>query len=263
MSRAASSARQTAPASSTPKRAPSLPKSYLDRSQLPLASLVFLLPFIILYEVGTRWYTIDPVSHVDQQIRAFTWMQHFFVFFGATGKFLPAMAVVGILLCCHIVRNDPWAVQPGTLVAMAVESIALALPLLVIGPLLVRYMPLHTASSVTADWRAMIVLSVGAGIYEELVFRLAAFALLSLILADVFRLKKSWVPPLIVILSAILFSAYHYLGTEAFQWPSFVFRTLAGLYFGGIFLLRGFGITAGAHAAYDVILVLFGMLAGR
>jgi membrane protease YdiL (CAAX protease family) len=57
-------------------------------------------------------------------------------------------------------------------------------------------------------------------------------------------------------ISSILFAAYHYLGQEAFHWRTFAFRTAAGAYFGAIFVLRGFGVTAGAHAAYDVILVL-------
>ena len=37
---------------------------------------------------------------------------------------------------------------------------------------------------------------------------------------------------------------------------SFVFRTLAGLAFSGLYLTRGFGITAWTHALYDVA-VLF------
>ena len=36
----------------------------------------------------------------------------------------------------------------------------------------------------------------------------------------------------------------------------FVFRTLAGVYFACLFAMRGFGITAGTHAFYDIIAVL-------
>jgi hypothetical protein len=64
--------------------------------------------------------------------------------------------------------------------------------------------------------------------------------------------------PLMIVVSAVAFSLYHYKpsGTEPFQWESFVFRTLAGIYFGVIFAWRGFGLTAGAHAGYDIAIVL-------
>jgi hypothetical protein len=74
-----------------------------------------------------------------------------------------------------------------------------------------------------------------------------------------------------VVVSAISFSLYHYqlplftfsglTGSEPFEWQSFIFRTLAGIYFGMIFLIRGFGLTAGAHASYDIIIVLWPLVA--
>ena len=74
-----------------------------------------------------------------------------------------------------------------------------------------------------------------------------------------------------VIISAAAFSLYHYqipllhfspyTGSEPFDWQSFVFRTLAGIYFGLIFLWRGFGLTAGAHASYDITIVLLRLAA--
>jgi CAAX prenyl protease-like protein len=63
-----------------------------------------------------------------------------------------------------------------------------------------------------------------------------------------------------VLISSLLFAGYHYLGSEHFIWQTFVFRTAAGLYFGAIFVFRGFGITAGSHAAYDVMIVLLRIL---
>jgi hypothetical protein len=61
---------------------------------------------------------------------------------------------------------------------------------------------------------------------------------------------------LLVVLSASLFSAYHYLGSESFHWRIFVFRMVAGAYFAAIFIFRGFGLTAGSHVAYDLIVAL-------
>ncbi|MBA7680509.1 hypothetical protein ES703_88826 [subsurface metagenome] len=110
---------------------------------------------------------------------------------------------------------------------------------------------------------ANIVTGIGAGIYEELVFRLVLICLLMLLFQDVLRLthKKSIV--LSVLISAALFSAHHHIdllsgqpnATDPFNLIKFAFRTIAGIYFAVLFAIRGFGITAGTHAFYNIIAV--------
>jgi membrane protease YdiL (CAAX protease family) len=58
-----------------------------------------------------------------------------------------------------------------------------------------------------------------------------------------------------VLISSLAFALYHYLGNEAFSWRSLVFRTVAGVYFAGLFLLRGFGVTAFSHSCYDIFVI--------
>jgi hypothetical protein len=62
-----------------------------------------------------------------------------------------------------------------------------------------------------------------------------------------------------VILSSLLFSLAHYVGPlgDAFSVYSFTFRFFAGMFFAGVLLVRGFGIAAGTHAAYDMLVGLF------
>lgn len=227
---------------------------YLQRSELPLTSLAFLLPLLIAYEVGTRWYAFDPVHQTEQRIIAFNLLQKFFQLLGASGRYLPALAVVGILLTWHIARNDTWRLSPGTLGLMAGESFALAAPIMLLSVATAHYVPLVGGSA--PDWRTLTVLSLGAGIYEELIFRLIAFTLLSLLLLDLLKLPKLVALGTMIVVPAVLFSLYHYLGNEVPSLRSFVFRTAAGVYFGVIFVLRGFGVTAGCHAAYDILIVL-------
>jgi hypothetical protein len=252
MKSAAIPTRKRAPKSSSASPARSLSPSYFQQSQRPFPSHLFLLPLIICYELGTRMYAVDPLHHTEVRIIAFNLLRDFFHFFGATGKYLPAFAVVGILLTWHIARNDPWIVPGGALVVMAFESLVLALPVILLSFLSSHHLPLLTGGS---DWKGLVVLSLGAGIYEEMVFRLICFTVLNMVLLDALKLPKLLGALLIVLIPAALFSLYHYLGTEAFSWQSFVFRTLAGIYFGILFLFRGFGITAGSHAAYDILIV--------
>ena len=227
--------------------APSKP-GYFHRSETPLTNLMFLLPLLAAYELGTRQFVMNPII-------AFSMMQRFFAVFGATGRYLPAMAVVGILLAWHIARHDPWRVEWGDLWKMAVESILLGLPLLLLwmgaGPYLAK-LPLYPGPVAISGWA---VPCIGAGIYEELIFRLIVLNLLSFLLVDLLQLRKNWACAGIILLSAVLFAAYHYLGSEKFTPVTFVFRTIAGLYFAAIFLCRGFGITCGCHASYDLIVI--------
>src|SRR5687768_15407152 len=145
-----------------PSSTRALPAGYLKRSEMPLASLVFLLPFIILYEIGTRQFAFDAAHQTEQRIIAFNLMQEFFNFFGATGRFMPPAAVIVILLSVHIARNDPWKVKPGTLVGMGLEGAAWGLPLLVFGMLTARfiaqYLPLMNGGG--SNWRTLFVLSL-------------------------------------------------------------------------------------------------------
>jgi hypothetical protein len=241
------------------------PPGYLQRATLPLPALVLLLPMVVMYEVGTRYLTTAARHGQDQQIIAFSKMQEFFHLFGATGRHLPALAVVASLLAWHIARNDKWRVDLATVVGMAVESVVLSLPVLLLGFLINRYFALAaTSATPTSALTAMsdgvrdrLIMDLGAGVYEEFVFRLVLFALFSLVLKDLLKLHNGLVYLLMVVLSGILFSAYHYWNpAEQWVWRIFAFRALAGAYFGIIFLFRGFGVTAASHAFYDIIITL-------
>jgi hypothetical protein len=235
-----------------------LPKSYFQRSELPLTSLFFLLPLLAFYELGTWQFTSDRWHVTERRVIAFDLLQEFFGFFRATGRFLPALAVVAIMLAWHILRRDTWRLRLIDLPAMALESTILAAPMILLGYAAAVYFE-HRTLIGSAQTRGLLVLSIGAGIYEELVFRLIAFNLLAFILIDLWKVPKVKGYLLVVFISAILFAAYHYLGAEPFSWRTLAFRTAAGMYFGAIYMTRGFGVTAGTHAAYDLMIVGLGL----
>lgn len=226
-------------------------QGYLGRSQLPLTMLLFLLPMVVLYELGTRQFASDLVRQTETRVLAFSLVRQFMALFGATGRYLPCLAVVGILLTWHLACRHPWKLHSGTAALMLVESALLALPILALGNVLGQWLPLYAA---TGNWQGGIVLALGAGIYEELVFRLMAFTLLNILLIDLLGCAKKPAYVLMVVGSAVLFAAYHYWSPVAgpFRWSDFIFRTLSGVYFGVLFIVRGFGVTSGCHTAYDV-----------
>jgi len=245
----------------------------LGRSQIRVVAFVWLQNFAELLGLGAH----------------FAWLA------------APLLVVV-ILVALQITSRRSWKVQARDMVPMAIECLVLAVPLIVFS-ILVNKFP-HTPAEVPAvahasaatvqtpgailanpaiagiaaagdtqvSWLTSakgsallnIVTGIGAGIYEEFVFRLILISLLMLLLQDVLKFSYRTSIILAVFIAAVLFSAHHHffflngalLTGEAFSWPAFLFRTAAGLYFAAVFAIRGFGVTAGTHAFHNIIAAL-------
>ena len=100
-----------------------------------------------------------------------------------------------------------------------------------------------------SDWLGTVNSYFGAGIYEELLFRMI---LLNLGMGLLAWLRAGRQASLMggIVISSLLFSAAHYVGPsgDSFNWLTFCFRFLAGVFFAVLYLYRGFGIAAGTHA---------------
>jgi hypothetical protein len=105
-----------------------------------------------------------------------------------------------------------------------------------------------------ADALPRVISYVGAGVYEEVLFRLCLIPVLFGLLRAV-MVPRKMAMLLTVVATSLLFSAAHYVGPAADQLTifSFVFRATAGVFFAVLFVFRGFGITVGSHAAYDLL----------
>lgn len=242
------------------------PEGYFQLSLRPLYILVFLLPLIVLYEIGSVVYLSSGKGGIPQTIKAHRLFEDLFHVLGAVGLYLPAIALVTMLLTWHILTRDRWRIKPMVILTMALESLVWTLPLLVLGSLHMKTFP-ETAAVAAAQapdswmglqWQARATIAVGAGIYEEMLFRLVGVALMHFVLADVVRLKGSVASAAAVIVAAIAFAMYHQVRLDGggINWPWMLFLTAAGLYFGMLYILRGFGITVGTHALYDVLVLV-------
>ena len=244
--------------------------SYWDRSQLPMQCLWFLLPLLVLYTVGTAFYAPEGGDRLPA-IYAERLLGRFFELFGATGYYLPPLVVVGVLVGMHATRpaEDPlapeWQLWPG----MIVESILYAVPLFLLGSLFSdaeRVSLWTTVGQATAESPAAALLgnyprmagfvfAIGAGIYEELVFRLLGIAGVHTLLATLGGLDETPAVVGSIVVTGLVFAFYHFGDTLPFTWPRFLFYALAGVYLGVVFVGRGFGIAVATHAAYDVLAV--------
>lgn len=279
--------------------------SYLERTSRPLYAIVFLIPFIVFYEVGTAFINTDVLSKSQVRVVAFIWLQNFLEYIGTSSRLAwaaPPVVVVVILVGLQIAARKPWYFCFGDYVFMAAECILLAIPLVVFS-LVFHNAPqisphgvarpdgnhlcaqVQTVAQGPSSWMqvksdlvnlptpegasrqslmASVVTGVGAGIYEELVFRLILICLLMLLFQDLLGLSHTHAIVVSVLLSAALFSAHHHVVFvdgrfdvgDVKSWiksREFIFRTAAGVYFAVLYAIRGFGITAGTHAVYDII----------
>lgn len=231
--------------------------SYYEAARRPLDSLVFLLPLIVAYEVGTLYLLPQWSSEPGVHVGAHVLLRMFFRLFGPGSYHLPAISVAAILLSWHVATRAPWRVRWSTVAGIGVESLALAFPLLLFQD------SLHAGVTGVGEqgWLSRAVLSVGAGVYEELVFRLGVISIASMVAIDLLRLPRNGSMVAIVLLGAGLFASYHhvYPATEAFGLVPFLFRAAAGIYLGGIFVMRGFGVAVGCHSAYNLLVVSLAM----
>ncbi len=254
-----------------------LPDDYYRRSQQPLQALLFLAPLILMYELGSLIYATDYAQGVTLHVKARLMLLGFFEWFGLSGFLLPGLIVVAALLGWHIVRKDPWQWQPKTYALMSVESLLAAIPLFMFA-LVMAPRPaaagvvqgllagvgassgVMLGSAANTPWQAEVIFSVGAGLYEELLFRLVLIALLHALLVDWLALPDVWGSLLAMVISSLAFALYHFAPGNPFSWSLLGFYTVAGFYLACIFVLRGIGIAAGCHAVYDLFVVAWHLL---
>lgn len=252
-----------------PTGANSLSEEYWRESQLPLAGLMFISPLLIIYELGVLILGPEAVRNGAE-----VWMRQLLLAIGIGQYFVLPFLTAAILLLAHYFSRGPWYIRSVTLWGMAVESVLLAAVLRLLLGLQANFFSClagsvaptappgfvwaqSTVPSHATELAARAVAYVGAGVYEELVFRLI------LLTAIAFGFKTLAVPSRLanllgVGLSSLIFAAAHHVGPmgEPFTVFNLVFRVLAGIFFGTLFLYRGFGIAAGSHAVYDLLVGL-------
>jgi hypothetical protein len=245
-----------------------LSRYWLD-ARSPRYSLTFAFPLLLLYEVLAFSLSRGEVTGVRNG--ADVLLKSLFVTLGGA----KGLTIFGALLVgggAALVWRDyrrSGAIQARYFGWMILESIVYAMVfgmivgtltgLLVPGMVLSGNISRPAVGSLTQfSLPTQLMISLGAGIYEELLFRVLLVGGLAWIGNRVLGLSRSAAGLLAVAAGALIFAAFHYIGPygEPLELGSFTFRTVAGLLFSGLYLLRGFGITAWTHALYDAFLAV-------
>jgi Type II CAAX prenyl endopeptidase Rce1-like len=238
--------------------------SYWAQTRRPLPCLIFILPTLLAYELGVIWLGGDSTEAL--RTGADAWLRHGLAALGLVDKWFLPLSLVLALLAWQAADPREWRFAPTCLMGMAIESLVLAVSLIGLSRLvdlgfvhLEHKMLLAAGSNESRQIAASIISYLGAGVYEEALFRLA---LIPLFLACMKLLQTPTILAQTVAVtgSALLFSIAHHAGTpgEAFTWFAFIFRWLAGVFFAWVFVVRGFGVAVGTHTTYDILVGLLG-----
>ena len=231
------------------------------------------LPIFLAYHVGVVFLRVQNATDVvtGPMLRAAE---------GNRAVYLLMTASIGVLFTLVFgIIGSGQAFRPTKFAQIALEGVVYAVAMrmgaaYVVGHLFAADAGASGARGTPQGPFVGLVMSLGAGFYEELAFRVLIFGLGTKVLVWVFARepygvvgnapRHLTVRALLVALgwalvSAVLFSGVHYVGAfgDTFALQSFVFRLVLGLVLTLIFVTRGFAAAVWAHSLYDIwVLVL-------
>ena len=228
---------------------------YWSQTRQPLVCLLFLLPLLAVYEFGVLALSGSAADGVRNG--ADVWLRSGLQELGFAQPFVLPAVVIGGLLVWHFEGRYPRRISIDTLPGMLAESILFAFVLAGIaqaGETMFQTLHIPRTLAISETRTAVALTFVGAGIYEETMFRLCLLPG-CIGLFRLSRLSPGWSIFLAVLATSLAFSLAHHVGQPADTFPlfPFAFRTIAGIVFALLFLYRGFGITVGCHAGYDLL----------
>jgi len=237
---------------------------YLKLTKTLTYSYIFVLPLILLYEIGIWLINAGQLSQI--RIGADILIKRILQFVGIDGTIwfsIVLLAIGGVILWYE--RKQKIPIRPRYFLFMVLESAVYGIALgILVSSLVASLFSLSWPPVLQVGERMSLsqglVLSLGAGIYEELVFRLILVTLLVALLS-LTGIEGRRRYAIAAVIGALIFSGVHYVGSlgDVFTVASFTFRFLMGLALNGLFLWRGFGIAAMTHALYDIFVTLMQM----
>ena len=232
------------------------PDSYFGVTRSATYGFLAALPLWAAYEGLILLANSQRLGEI--RVSADIWIKRVLSSFGDLG--LAGLGVVVLLIGIAVFiaeRKKNVPLKPKYLFLMPLESALYAVFLGWVASTTVGAL-FNLVPPQVADFDAptQLALSLGAGLYEELVFRVLLVGGLYLVFTKITDRTVAYTCAALI--GAAIFSAVHYIGVfgDPFTLSSFIFRFIFGLLLNVVFLLRGFGIVAWTHAIYDVLLVI-------
>ena len=233
-------------------------RDYLRDSRDLRTGLVLVVPLFILYQIGVL--ATDGIRNgVDFVTTAMWWAAQ-----GQTSYYLGINLLILLAFFGGIYfLRDKGKLQPKLWPIMIAESTIYAL---FFGGAVIKLMSVFGLDATLASGAAeemnliqKLVLSIGAGLYEETIFRLIGMGGLYMALRKFAKDVPGWTAAIIAVLvSSLIFSAIHHVGAmgDPFTLGTFLFRFFAGILLAVIYHVRGFAVAVYTHAIYDIFVMI-------
>jgi len=231
--------------------------SYFTVTKGVLYSYIACLPLLLFYELLIWVSSLDTSDSI--RISVDVWFRQIVQLTGlhSTSIILGGVALLGVVLL-YIKRADLHNIKKSYFLMMLAESLLYSIIIIItIHTFLDAVLMANSSSQIESlSSLQLYALSLGAGLYEELFFRVILVSLLIFIF-KMFTTNEPVATSLSIVSAALIFSGVHYVGFygDTFTLHSFLFRFLFGLGLNLIYVKRGFGIAAWTHAVYDLIVV--------
>lgn len=234
-------------------------KSYFNTTHSLLYSYFVSLPLLLLYELLI--FLSKPESEHIVRISVDVWIKTLFSYIGrdVLSISLIIIAIIGFFVI-YRERKRLTTLKLKYFFIMVGEATCYAflLALLISTTVSSLLQMIQVNPADTLSTTQLLALSLGAGLYEELFFRVILVSALLYLFERVFA-RQQLAYGVAIVLAAAIFSGVHYIGAlgDTFTVASFLFRFLFGLALNAIYLWRGFGMAAWTHAIYDLMVVAY------
>jgi len=197
-------------------------EGYTWQTHRPLNCLVFILPMLLFFQIGTAYYgtTLLAPRHLGKILK----------YFGATAAYLPALLIVAVLLIQHVLSREKWTAEPKALAGMFGESVLWTTPLIAMS---------YLCGSPMAGVAILLI-------FVDIFSIKKGPVLLAAVVAS-------------GCLFSLYHFPFGTDGAGGFHWAEFIFRAAAGIYLGLIFIARGFAVAVGTHTFFNLFVVIWGL----
>ena len=232
-------------------------KEYWSFSKQTETGLLFVAPLWLLYEVLAYWLN----SGWSGSIRTgadFLFKSGFEQLGLSPGlSVILPVVVVSTYVVFNLGRFRRFSKKPTLFAYMLVESLGYAIAFGVLVGGATGFFLSQDVHTLSRGRLSDLVVNIGSGAYEELIFRLVMISAFAALLKKFIFENQYASYGIAIVISSLLFSLFHYLDFfgEPLQLGSFTFRFLAGISFSLLLIFRGYGITAYTHSLYNVLLM--------
>lgn len=229
-------------------------RNYLQQTKALAFSLFAISPLLFIYEFNISRYNQGQALEVRNAAEVY--IKKIFSYLSLTEPWHLSLVYVFFTLVVyfHSKYNGKHLPKPTYWFGFLIESVIYA----AIFGTITRYITgflisLQANQGLNSqEFWLQVWLAIAAGVYEEFLFRFFLAGSLLYLFRALLPVKIGIQVILAALISALLFSLFHYTSIEFVYWNSFIFRIVAGFILALLFVYRGLGVAVYTHALYDL-----------